>query len=144
MRLFFPILIFTYLIAPIMGQAQLSLNFKIPLNYKELQAVAKAKKESGGNVALLLANADLNDDFINEYIVKPSNCQQQQLCDYKLIGFKAREPIILGEFDAHKIIILSKKDYGVKRLNVYNKSNNDFSFQTAVWDPVQYKYTYIP
>lgn len=127
-----------------MAQAQLTLSFKTPLNYKELQAAAKAKEEIGGNVPLLLANADLNDDFIDEYIVKPSNCQQQQLCDHKLIGFKAREPIILGEFDAHKIIILSKKDYGVKRLHVYNKSNNDFSFQTAVWNPVQYKYTYIP
>jgi len=91
----------------------------------------------------LIAAVDLNDDFIDEFIIKPLNCTKGVFCRHVIVAYMDRAPIIIGEFDAHQITILEKKDYGIKRLTVYNRKNNDFSSNSAFWDPTNFKYQLI-
>jgi len=119
------------------AKAANTLKYKTPNNYKEIQALSAAEIKDDH----VLAKIDLNEDFISEYIAKPANCAAKQFCTYTIIAYMNRSPIIIGQFDAHQITPLKKKDYGVRRLNIYNVKRNDFAFNTARWNPRIFKYS---
>ena len=89
---------------------------------------------------MLVAKADLNNDFIHEYIYKPANCRPQALCRYTIMAYMNEKPVIIGEIDAHNLLIGFKKDYGVRRLIVYNQTSNDFTSVQARWNPHVFLY----
>lgn len=127
------------ILAPTNVNANDKLRFQAPDNYKQNQIIdfVKTLAETDAT-ALHLAPVDLNNDMIDEYVVKPiseRNCSQAPLCANYVIAFKARVPILLGKFDAHKILVSNKKTYGVHDLIVYNVRRNDFKFNTANWTP---------
>jgi hypothetical protein len=119
--------------------AQENLRFFDAKTIKEEKIVQFLQKKSQAfDVSYVLSRVDLNDDFINEYVLKPKSpesCPSFPLCPYSLIALQNRKPILIGQFDAHKIILLRKKNYGVHQISVYNKSHNDFASTTALWDP---------
>ena len=120
--------------------ADQSLTFKKPINYKELQIASHVMAQEKSSPSLEITKIDLNDDFIDEYVTRDKKCARKKLCKYVIVGFMNRSPLILGQFDAHQIRISDKKDYGISRLIVYNKENNDFASNIAAWNPNQYRY----
>lgn len=123
------------------AMASQRLTFKKPNDFKALEVASYAAKELKIN-DLVVATVDLNDDFIDEYIVRDSNCAVKEFCTSIIVAYMNRKPISLGRFDAHQIIISNKKDYGIRRLIVYNQKNNDFANSTVIWHPHQYQYDF--
>jgi hypothetical protein len=92
---------------------------------------------------LSIAKIDLNGDTINEYIVRATNtefCKQGKICSQTIIAFQNHKPIQIGQFDAHKILISHKKDYGIRQIIVYNDAYNDFKNVTARWNPFTFTF----
>lgn len=124
--------------------AQSVLKFRAPEGIKETRLLSHIKKTHQlPDIKYNIAPTDLNNDLINEYIIKPAskrNCDENPLCPYYVIALQERDPIILGKFNAHKIVVSSKKTYGVQDIIVYNDLYNDFKTKTATWHPYEFKY----
>lgn len=85
-----------------------------------------------------IAKKDLNNDVIDEFIVR-YNCGQRS-CNHLIIALQELNPIIIGQFDAHKILISQKKTYGIYDLIIYNSQYNDFTNDIARWNPFLFQY----
>lgn len=127
---FFFIVLFVFLSTA--AFAQQSLIFKEPETRREKQAILLNENSN------LIAKADLNNDLIDEYVTQ--FCTGQKLCDYKIIAFKEFQPIVIGAFKAHKIVVDDEKTYGIRNLIVYNQGYNDFAHQTAIWNPFSFSF----
>lgn len=120
------------------------LRFQPVDSYKEKTVLAFIKTHNKiPDESYLLATTDLNDDFIDEYILRPQfegSCPNKPLCPYQIVAFQDHEPILIGQFDAHKILISDKKTYGIRHLIVYNGPHNDFKHETAIWNPFAFRF----
>lgn len=137
-------LILIVFLMPNIARAEERLRFKAAENYKDRQIVSFVQKlAESPSVIYALAHTDLNNDAIDEYIVKPaqsSDCPDKPLCPYAVIAFQDRKPILLGQFDAHKMLISNKKTYGVRGIIVYNNHHNDYQSKTASWSPHSFQF----
>lgn len=120
------------------------LRFNNPQNHKENKAIEFiSKNQQEASSVYEIAKIDLNDDLIDEYVIKPKGrdkCTQANLCTYTLVALQDYSPIKIGEFNAHKLLILDKKTYGIRDIIVYNDSYNDFKNITARWNPFTFSY----
>ena len=132
--------LFLFLLWPVPSKAQQSISYGEPESFREKEIVQAYQKLLKDDSPLLIAKTDLNDDFINEYVLKPKECSTSQICRHGVMVYMQEKPHIIAEFDAHKIAIAFKKDYGVRRLIVYNQAHNDFSSKLARWDPQLFQY----
>ncbi len=124
--------------------AQSALRFRAPEGIKEIRLLNHIKKTRQiPDIQYIIAPTDLNNDLINEYIIRPKSnrdCSGSRLCPYYVIALQERTPITLGKFNAHKIVVSSKKTYGVRDIIVYNDHYNDFKTNTVTWHPYEFKY----
>ena len=131
-------------LTPTPAQALEALRFKAAETYKEKQIIDFVQKSNGrASGAYALAPADLNNDAINEYVVRPAAknaCADAPLCSYQIIAFQDHKPIMIGQFDAHKMLVSDKKAYGIRHIIVYNEPHNDFNYETAVWNPFSFRF----
>lgn len=120
------------------------LHFSKPKNHKENKAIEfTSKNKQGSAPAYEIAKIDFNNDLIDEYVIKPKGrdkCTQANLCTYTLVALQDYNPFKIGEFNAHKLLILDKKTYGIRDIIVYNDSYNDFKNITARWNPFTFSY----
>jgi len=125
---------FILLFLPLSVNAEEVLSFKEAETRRELQAISLSDNNS------LIAKDDLNNDLIDEYVLQ--DCGDGTFCDFSIVAFKDFNPITIGTFKAHKIVVSREKTYGVRNLIVYNQQYNDFAFQTASWDPFSFSYKF--
>jgi len=130
----FILFILTLLSLPPSVKAEEILSFKAPETRRELEAVSSNKNSA------LIAKTDLNDDLIDEYVLQ--DCGDSEFCEFAIVAFKNFNPIQIGEFKAHKIVVSHEKTYGVRNLIVYNQQYNDYAFETALWDPFSFLYKF--
>lgn len=86
----------------------------------------------------LVAKVDLNDDGVDEWIFRQdreSACEANVACNFQIVGLSENKPIVLGNVQGRKIGIAEQKSYGVYRLYVYNKKDNDFVYSQYGWEP---------
>lgn len=134
-------LLLSFLITPVMAQSYEALRFRPAENYKQKQIIQFIKnKTQTADISEKISKIDLNNDLIDEYIVK-QGCAPARLCQYFITAFENHTPILIGRFDAHKILISDKKDYGIRQIIVYNQPHNDFTHATAIWNPHKFEYT---
>lgn len=86
-----------------------------------------------------IAKIDLNGDLLKEFIIRPS-CSTKRLCPHIIIALQDLKPVILGQFDAHKMLISYNKTYGIRDIILYNDLHNDFKSQTIRWSPFFFEY----
>lgn len=129
---FFFIVLFIFLSNA--AHAQQPLTYYTPETRREKQAILLNDNKG------FIAKADLNNDLIDEYIVR--DCEGTDFCQHFIIAFKEFKPIKIGEFNAHKIVVSDKKTYGIQQLIVYNQQYNDFAFNTAIWNPFNFSYEF--
>ncbi len=124
--------------------AKEQLRFKEAQNKREYSALRVISQSSSQNKnSFKIAAIDLNNDFIDEYIVTPNSpqfCDKNRLCPYHIIAFAKDDALLIGRFDAHKILISDKKTYGIRNIIVYNDTYNDFQNKTARWNPFSFTY----
>ena len=119
------------------------LSYKSPSNYKERLAasyVAKIENQTASNY--VLSKTDLNNDAIDEYIIKSKGCSQLTSCPHTIIAISNYQPLLLGTFQCHRILIDNKSLYGVRHLRIYKSSRNSYSYSTAKWAPFHSRYAY--
>jgi hypothetical protein len=92
----------------------------------------------GAEGPFLTAQGDLNGDGITEHFLKSE--KTSPVADVYLLGVKHREVTLLGKIPARKIEITDKKQWGVRRLVVYNDPGNDFRSQIWVWNPWDFQF----
>ena len=140
----YTLLLILILTLPTKVSANDSLRFQAPVSYKEKQVVTLALSEQENlPPPLWLAKIDLNNDAIDEYVVRAKNtdnCTSNKLCSHVIIVFQDHKPIKIGHFDAHKILISNKKSYGIRQIIVYNDAYNDFKNVTARWNPFSFTF----
>lgn len=118
---------------PLPVSAQESLRFNEAKDFKEQQIIKKFSHDA------LITKIDLNDDFIDEYILEKQT-NNPKFKHYTVIALENRKPIKIGEFDAYKLLVDTKKRYGIKNLIIYNNPHNDFQSKTVIWDPYTFSY----
>ena len=132
------------LLLPVTAFALENLRFKQAKSYKQVQMIDFIINHTENTeIPYLLAEIDLNGDAINEYVIKPESktyCPALPLCPYYVTAFQEHEPIIIGKFNAHKMLISDKKTYGIRQIIVYNVPHNDFTSKTASWNPYSFSY----
>lgn len=120
------------------------LNFKEPIGYKEKFVISFLDKQQKQPISsYALAKVDLNEDAIDEYIVKPSTgnlCKTPTFCPHYIIILHKYQPLLIGQFDAEKIIVENDNSYGVRHLRIYDNANNNFTYSTAHWNPFSFQY----
>lgn len=126
------------------ASAQEDLRFREAMGFKELKIIQFLQKNTQRpDIKYFLSATDLNDDFIDEYILRPESpqsCPKAPICPTYIIALQQREPVILGQFDAHKMAVSRKKNYGVRQISVYTALYNDFDVETAIWNPHNFAY----
>ena len=132
------------LLSPTTALALENLRFKQAQSYKQVQMIDFIINHTeNSEIPYVLAEIDLNGDSIDEYIIKPesgANCPAFPLCPYYVTAFQKHDPIIIGKFNAHKMLISDKKTYGIRQIIVYNTPHNDFTSKTSSWNPYDFSY----
>ena len=142
MRLFALYLIALATVCSGKALANEALQYHSPDSYKENQVKELISKQNQ-SFTYVLAPVDLNGDAVDEFVVRPENpeaCSDKPLCPYHIVAFKEQEPIIIGDFLAHKLLISDKKSYGIRDIIVYNQKSNDYEHVTAAWDAYYFYY----
>ncbi len=122
--------------------AQEYLKFKEP----ETRKTAHIIQQLGDNLSqnalapYLIATTDLNDDSIDEYLLKSKSCNDNTACPHTIIAIKNDKPITLLTIDASLIIVSDQQDYGVRRLIISENGTNDFQKSTYQWSPKSFTY----
>ena len=132
------------LLSPATAFALENLRFKQAQSYKQVQMIDLITNHTKkAETSYVLAEIDLNGDSIDEYVIKPesnADCPALPLCPYYVTAFQKHEPIIIGKFNAHKMLISDKKTYGIRQIIVYNVPHNDFTSETSSWNPHSFSY----
>ncbi len=150
MRFFAAILIFLFSIAPVAHAAQeTKLRLRAPsddLREKQVMAYLEDQKILVGDLPFTVANLDLNNDGIDEWIFRQettSNCTATASCKFLVAGLdKNKKPLLIAQIDAARINIRDDEMYGVRDLSVYKNPNNDLEASRYSWTPQQS--TYLP
>lgn len=115
-----------------------SLNFNVPYNDSATSLIKEHVTLKGLDAISTpaIAKYDLNNDFINEYIVSDKNCiEAQLLCPFLIFANTAQNQLIeIGSFTARDVKISNNTTSGVRNLNIYQNNRNHFSFDVAKWN----------
>lgn len=112
----------------------------ITTDVREHQVVSmlSSKTDLVPDLPFVIASIDLNGDGVDEWVVRQdgaSNCVAQVSCQFFVAGLSAKQPVLLGQFQAGKIAVLDERIYGVNKIAVYNDQTNDYKFQPYGWAP---------
>ena len=118
--------------------------FKAPQDIPAAPALIDfiATKDSFAKAVVVIAASDLNNDFINEYIVKNTNCTLTQGCPYLIIADTNEGYIVIGEFSGKNISISDQQTHGIRDILVYNQRLNDYAHTTLKWDMHNMHYSF--
>lgn len=83
------------------------------------------------------APADLNNDGLNEFILRDKNCTS---CHFLLVAETGGAIVPLGEATGHTLKIDNTATAGVRSLLVYTNSANDYEYAVYVWEPRSSRY----
>lgn len=92
--------------------------------------------------SLFLSRVDLNDDGMDEFIVKNENCENSKaLCEHIILAQTLSEKIIeIGSIRAKSLVLSPRYHEGVRTLQAYDNPENDFAFSQYVWDAGRSRY----
>ena len=88
-----------------------------------------------------IATADLNNDGLDEYILKQLDCTQAQaFCNYIVLAEKNNEIIELSNIKAKNILISGTYTYGIKDILAFQNTINDYDFDIYMWSSKEKMY----
>lgn len=137
----YTLILMAALLFPVYAYAQTALNFVAPGNdprQHEIIAFLKNFQEAPPpDAAVTVAEADLNGDGVNEWIVRQTggNCEVTADCLFVVAGLQVRTPVLLGHMRASRVEILAQQRFGVNTLAVFNNPADDFTPVEYPWQP---------
>ncbi len=87
-----------------------------------------------------LTETDLNDDGLNEFIVRETACNEG-FCRFHILAQTEKGLASLLESTARSISLGPGYTNGVRDLHVFADTQNDYSYQNYVWSPTLSRYT---
>lgn len=88
-----------------------------------------------------IADPDLNNDNIPEFIVYDSLCDySKKPCVFKILSDTEKGIVPLGEITAYRVALDGKSAYGVRNLRAYKNKANDYDYAVYVWEPLDARY----
>ena len=88
-----------------------------------------------------IADIDLNNDGIDEYILKQRRCSIiDKSCTHLVIAEKQNEIFELSRIKAQNLMVGGTLSHGIKDLLAFNDEINDYKFDIYVWSPPQKMY----
>ena len=88
-----------------------------------------------------IAPVDLNNDGLNEFILKTKACDSQnQPCRFLVLSETGDSITLLGDMEGRKINVDSGAVQGVRNLMVYKNGTNDYEYTVYVWEPQAGRY----
>ncbi|MCB9982129.1 MAG: hypothetical protein H6861_00425 [Rhodospirillales bacterium] len=118
------------------------------LHYNNVLSRSSAEKINAFTAAHLgkdisgldIAEADLNGDGLNEFIVRTKDCAQTERCNHIILGETDDTVLDLGKIEALRIMLGNDYEHGVRNLLVFDNPENDFAFTLYRWDDEQSRY----
>lgn len=77
---------------------------------------------------------DLNEDGINEYIVRHPGCYPDQLCAYDVLADTGEEMLSLAHVEALKVEVGQHYTNGVRNILIFSNTANDFEYTLYRWN----------
>lgn len=142
MRKYFIIIaLFALLPRPVSAVEQLNYSDKISPSL-EYQINSFLEKTYETDISLYyIADIDLNNDGIDEYILKRKSCESDKsYCIYSIIAEKDNNIILLSKIRAKSIMIGETYSYGIKDILAFKNEINDYNFDIYMWSPSQKMY----
>jgi hypothetical protein len=123
------------------AQAQQRLSFGEPLSSKEQKIISFVRKNvQDPDNKYVLSKIDLNNDSLDEYVVRAQSCTSKTLCRHDIIALLENKPLLLLSAQARQIIIENNHHFGVQDITLYDNTMNDFQKSNYAWNPHTYLY----
>ena len=91
---------------------------------------------------LKIAGADLNEDGIPEFIVRPETCGETTgFCPFFVLADMEENVIKLLKTEAKKLALAGSYSHGVRNIIAFKNPENDFDYELYIWDPGRSRYT---
>lgn len=117
-----------------------SLRYDAPISRSSLERLKQftsAAMESTLD-AYDVAGTDLNDDGLDEFILKSKTCDQK--CRFAVVAENNRKIIPLVSIEAANVVLGNEFEHGVRNLLVFENPNNDFDYVLYTWHPLSSTY----
>ncbi|PCI97172.1 MAG: hypothetical protein COB14_09385 [Alphaproteobacteria bacterium] len=88
-----------------------------------------------------VAGVDLNNDGIDEHILKQLLCNiQTKQCTHLILAEKQEDILLLSKIKAYNLMIGGTSSHGIKDVLAFNNKINDYNFDIYMWSPSQKMY----
>ncbi|MCK5285300.1 MAG: hypothetical protein KAJ86_06925 [Alphaproteobacteria bacterium] len=88
-----------------------------------------------------IARIDVNEDGIDEFIVRPEDCMNlKSHCIYKILAESNNKIIELAEIQAKHLMIGNTTKHGIRNIFAFKNILNDFDYDVYIWEPKQSQY----
>ncbi len=88
-----------------------------------------------------IAHIDLNNDGIDEHILKEKGCTEKKYdCLHLIMAEKTDNLILLGHINSRDLMIGQTYSHGIKDLLSFENPINEYKFNIYMWSPLQKKY----
>ncbi len=89
-----------------------------------------------------LAATDLNNDDINEYILKRKYCEIKKLptCNHIILAKTSDKFRVIGNIRARKITISTETTKNIRNILAFSDELNDYIFNIYMWSPKKNMY----
>ena len=91
---------------------------------------------------LSIAKADLNEDGLDELILKSAQCGSgaEKTCDYVVVAEAQDKMVEIGAFKARDVRLGNGYSAGIRNILTFANEINDFEYELYVWEPQQSRY----
>ena len=90
----------------------------------------------------IIAETELNGDYLPEYILKEKNCDSADYsCRFLVIGQNKNKLTVLTQIQASNLVIPNAKNYGVRDILAFQNPENDYDYKRYIWSPELSHYT---
>ena len=97
--------------------------------------------QSNINSNIEIAPIDLNDDGLNEFVVKDPACALDHgFCRFYVLAENDAEIISIGYIEAKNLAVDTKNSNGIRNLLAFETPSNDYARTLYVWDAVRSRY----
>jgi len=110
-----------------------SLGHQIDLFLQETYSTALSQYKVSG--------VDLNNDGIDEHILKQRRCNVlTKQCTHLILAEKKNEILLLSKIKAYNVMIGGTNSHGIKDVLAFTNEINDYNFDIYMWSPSRKMY----
>ena len=86
------------------------------------------------------ATDDLNNDGLEEFILRTQSCDAATGCTYHILAETKGDITPLGTLQGHNLLLGNEYSHGVRNLLVFTNPSNDFDYDLYTWHPEHSSY----